>query len=342
MKTDIILIRRILSVFLIILIAYLLKVLSFVFIPLIFAVFLTLLFLPALRWLRLKGIAPWAGIIFITMSCSVLFLGIYFIIQETIQELVANKEMLISQFNNRLFESLVQIDRMAGTELAKQKSTLLADFVKSLFSSGTFSLISNTISSILITILFVFLMLGGVLNYRNHVREVSAIGDNQFRNLKVFDQIVSSCSTFLKVKTLISIATGLFFTIICYIFEVNFPLFWGFLAFAINYVQMVGSIVSIVLVALFGFIQIDSLPLFWLFTSLLIGTQVLFGSILEPIFMGKTFSINTVMIIVSLMIWGYIWGVPGLILSIPIVTLMKIILDSTDEYKILKLLVNKR
>ncbi|CAN0451187.1 unnamed protein product, partial [Scytosiphon promiscuus] len=70
------------------------------------------------------------------------------------------------------------------------------------------------------------------------------------------------------------------------------------------------------------------------------GVQVLFGSILEPVFMGKSFSINIITVLVMLMLWGYIWGVPGLIMAIPITVFIKIILEQFPQTKIIASLIS--
>jgi len=70
------------------------------------------------------------------------------------------------------------------------------------------------------------------------------------------------------------------------------------------------------------------------------GVQVLFGSILEPIFMGKSFSINIITVLVMLMLWGYIWGVPGLIMAIPLPFLSRLILEQFPQTKTIASLIS--
>jgi predicted PurR-regulated permease PerM len=139
---------------------------------------------------------------------------------------------------------------------------------------------------------------------------------------------------------LVSALTGIGFGLACYFFNVSFPIFWGLFAFLINFVQMIGSIVSVILLTLFAFVELDptSTLLFFILTITLI--QVVFGSILEPIFMGKSFSINVIAILVSLMFWGYIWGVPGLIMSIPITVFLKIIFEQFPQTKLFATLLD--
>ncbi|NQZ79022.1 MAG: AI-2E family transporter, partial [Ekhidna sp.] len=108
----------------------------------------------------------------------------------------------------------------------------------------------------------------------------------------------------------------------------------------INFLQMIGSVVTVVLLAIFAFIEIEAPSTLLLFVASITGVQALFGGVLEPIFMGKSFSINVITILVMLMLWGFIWGIPGLILSIPITVFLKIIFDQFPETKIISELIS--
>ena len=124
-----------------------------------------------------------------------------------------------------------------------------------------------------------------------------------------------------------SFFTGLGFGLIAWYFGLSFPLFWGLFAFAINFVQMIGSVIATVFAVLFAFIELESPGTMLIAGLLFTGVQVLFGSVIEPVMMGKSFSINILTVLVMLMFWGYLWGVPGLILSIPITVLIKTLLE---------------
>ena len=139
---------------------------------------------------------------------------------------------------------------------------------------------------------------------------------------------------FIKVKFVVSLFTGIGIGLACYFFDVSFPIFWGLFAFAINFVQMIGSFISVILLALFAFVELDPTSVLFFFILSITLVQILFGAILEPVFMGKSFSINIITILVMLMFWGYIWGIPGLIMSIPITVFIKIILEQYPRTKV--------
>ena len=85
--------------------------------------------------------------------------------------------------------------------------------------------------------------------------------------------------------------------------------------------------------SLFAFVELDPTWILLFYILTIIAVQVIMGGVLEPVFMGKSFSINVITILVMLMLWGYIWGVPGLIMAIPITVFIKIILEQFPKTK---------
>jgi AI-2 transport protein TqsA len=98
---------------------------------------------------------------------------------------------------------------------------------------------------------------------------------------------------------------------------------------------MVGSVVSVLLLSLFAYIEIEPTGTLFFFILSIIAVQVILGGILEPVFMGKTFSLNIITVLIMLMLWGYLWSIPGLIMSIPITVFIKIILEQFPRTKII-------
>ena len=98
---------------------------------------------------------------------------------------------------------------------------------------------------------------------------------------------------------------------------------------------MIGSFVSVISLSIFAFVELDPTSTLLFFILAITMCQVVFGAILEPIFMGKSFSINIIAVLVMLMFWGYIWGIPGMIMSIPITVFLKIILEQFPNTKII-------
>ena len=307
---------------------YLLKILSFIFIPLFGSMFIALLFLPLMRWMEKKGM-PKLGSLLISVS---LLVGVIFIasvlIQISSKEIMQSDEVFIAKANEKITTAILTVEEFFGLTKEHSNNVLLDYFQnnKSSFNVGKILGFANrTVTMILMTLFFVVLLLAGSVNLQVIMKDI--LFKQEFASVKTFIKIEKDIYKFLIVKFLMSLFTGIGFSLACYFFDVSFPIFWGVFAFSINFVQMIGSVIAVVLITLFAFVEIDAPTTLFLFFAVVGGVEILFGAILEPIFMGKTFSINVIAILVMLMFWGYLWGVPGMIMSIPITVLLKIILD---------------
>jgi len=313
---------------------YLLKILDFILIPLVASLFIALLFLPLMRWLSKKKIPNFLSIIIVLLIFIATFLIGGEIIKLASKEIIETQDAFMSKALSKLTDLAHSIEDFLGFKIMEELYLLNIFMNKEVFGKNfglTLGFIGNIITMLLMTAFFVVLWLAESLNFYKVLS--STIFKHQYASAKIFMKIENDLITFVKVKFLVSALTGLGFGLACYFFNVSFPIFWGVFAFLINFVQMIGSIVSVILLALFAFVELDptSTLLFFIISITLI--QVIFGSILEPIFMGKSFSINVIAILVSLMFWGYIWGVPGLIMSIPITVFLKIVFEQFPQTK---------
>jgi predicted PurR-regulated permease PerM len=197
----------------------------------------------------------------------------------------------------------------------------------------TIGFVTNMLSMTLMTAFFVILLLSESINFQKILN--STIFKFKHSSVRTLMHIEQDVLKFIKVKFLISLFTGIGFSIACIAFDVSYPIFWGLLAFVINFVQMIGSIISVVVLALFAFVELDPSGTLLLFILSIISVQVIFGGVIEPVMMGKTFALNVITVLVMLMLWGYLWSIPGFILSIPITVFIKIVLEQFPKTKII-------
>jgi predicted PurR-regulated permease PerM len=307
---------------------YLLKTLSFIFIPLTFSMFIALLFLPILRWLNKKNIPKFLSIASVIILVIVgLKIGSE-VVKLSIKEIISADAQFFELAKNKIVDVIVSIEDFFGIERLKGDNVLLHYFQQDNFMQNfgsTLDYIRNTVTMTLMTTFFVILLLTESINFQKVLN--STLFKQNFSSVKIFMKIEKDILRFVKVKFVISLLTGVGFTLACLFFDIKFPIFWGLFAFLINFVQMVGSIVSVVLLSLFALVEIDPSTTLLLFVITITAVQVIMGGILEPIFMGKTFSLNVITVLIMLMLWGYIWGIAGLILAIPLTVLIKIILE---------------
>ncbi|MCD4696474.1 MAG: AI-2E family transporter [Bacteroidales bacterium] len=323
------------------LIFYLLKILSFIFIPLIFSMFIALLFLPLMRWLNKKKVPkPISLFIVILIIAGVLKIGGE-LIQLSSKEIIATETHLYEKTESKLVTLIISIEEFFGIDRVQGENVLVHYFQKDNIIKKfgtTIDFIGDTLSMTLMTAFFVILLLAESFNFQKLLN--NTILRQKYSSVKVFMKIEKEIIKFIKVKFILSFFTGVGFSLACLFFDVSFPIFWGLLAFAINFVQLIGSVISVVLLSLFAFVELDPTGILLFFILTIIAIQVLMGGVLEPVFMGQSFSINIITILVMLMFWGYIWGVPGLIMSIPITVFIKIILEQFPKTKIIASLIS--
>ena len=303
--------------------------------------FIALLFLPLLRGMNKKRIPKPLSIVVIVLIIAGVFKLGGELIQLTSNEILSTEESFLVQAEAKLNILIVDLEESIGMQLVEgediygqflNKESIANNFVP------TLNFIGSTLTMLLMTVFFAVLWLSESINVQKLLN--STIIKQKHASVKTFMKIENDLIKFIKVKFLVSLFTGIGTGLACYFFDVNFPIFWGLFAFLINFVQMIGSFVTVILLSIFAFVGIDSVNVLLFFILSITGVQVLFGSILEPIFMGKSFSINIITILVMLMLWGYIWGVPGLILAIPITVFIKILLEQFPGTKIIAKIIS--
>ena len=192
--------------------------------------------------------------------------------------------------------------------------------------------IASTVGDItsLFFMIFIFLIatLGGIVNYKIHLQYLTEGSEQKSKKaIENFEQVKDSIIKYIKVKVLVSLATGIGFWIVCISFGVDFAIFWGFLAFILNFIPTVGSIVATVPPVLLGLIQLPGTGSLLFMAICLILVQAVIGNIIEPKIQGSALSLNMTTVLIGLLFWGFLWGVAGMILSVPLMVVIKVILS---------------
>lgn len=323
-------IKNLLFAFLFVLILYLLKVLSSILIPLVLALLIAMMFQPLVAFLqkfKTPKILIFPVVTIITLA--ILFL-IYTILNETITSIISNQDYLINRLSVKLQYMVDWVNNAFGTNYVIDKSSLrfsklldstnLSNFVGSVANAlGSF-----TGSFIMFTLYYIILLVG-MTEYDKYLSYVK--GESEAGFIEDVNTIQSSIFSYMMIKTMISLSTAILVYITCLLFNLDFAFFWAFLAFLLNYIPTIGSITASIPPVLMAFIQFDSFqPVFFLLIAIA-SIQIIMGNLIEPIIMGDRLKLNTLTVIFGLVFWGYIWGVPGMIVSIPLLVLLKLIFE---------------
>lgn len=326
LRKDIKIIKVSLLIIAAVVVLFVLRLFSFIFIPLFLALFIALLLLPVLNWFESKKIPNWLGLVIIVVV-SVLFIWInVMVIKNTSIELLHSKGEILTEANHKINPILAKVQHYLGIIPNPETHTNIIDFqdLAEKHSAKLLNQISTFITGLFMMLFFLAIFLTGAHLFENFLNRVT---DHNKHSIHVFREIKASLNGYIKVKFITSLLTGIGFAIIALSFGVKFAIFWGFMAFLLNFVQLLGSFVITIVLVLFGFVEIQTTGNFLIFSSLLIATQVGVGGVLEPILLGKSFQINTISVLLSLAIWGFIFGVVGLVLAIPITVFLKMVLE---------------
>jgi len=158
---------------------------------------------------------------------------------------------------------------------------------------------------------------------------------------KILHKISGQIQSYILLKTFISLITALLCYTVLVLVGVDFPEFWAFLIFLLNYIPTIGSIIAVTFPCLLTLVQFDSLFPFVQVTAGLIIVEFFMGNVIEPRVMGKRFNLSGLVIILSLTIWGQIWGVVGMFLCVPLVMIMSIIMANFSKTRPVAIMLSR-
>ncbi len=156
------------------------------------------------------------------------------------------------------------------------------------------------------------------------------------------ENINQDITTYIKIKTLTSLLAGFLGFLVLFFLRIDLAIFWALLMFLLNYIPAVGPIVAIFFPIMVSLIQFDSLSPFIMTLISLSFIQLIIGNIIEPKLMGDSLNLSPLVIILSLAVWGSIWGIVGMFLCIPIMVITNIILSKFSKTRSLAIMLSAR
>ncbi|MEJ0057940.1 MAG: AI-2E family transporter [Bacteroidota bacterium] len=140
----------------------------------------------------------------------------------------------------------------------------------------------------------------------------------------VLTQIYHSTNKYMTVKAFVSLLIAVLGYFVMIVVGVDFAFLWALLIFSLNFIPYVGSIISTLLPAIFSVLQLGSLwPFAWIFGGIMV-IHIIIGNYVEPKVMGKSLNLSPLVVLVALSFWGAVWGLLGMLLSVPFTSIMLI------------------
>ncbi len=212
-----------------------------------------------------------------------------------------------------------------------------ANLLSTLLSSFT-ELLGNTF---MISLYVVFMLLEEAL-FEGKFNAIYKTKNKRLEMQASFKQISDSISRYISLKTIVSVLTGGLSYIALAIIGIDSPLFWAFLIFILNYIPSIGSLIGTLFPAIMALLQLGDINIA-IIVLVSVGTiQLIVGNIIEPKMMGNSLNVSSLVVILALSFWGAIWGVTGMVLSVPITVIIVILCGQFESTKNIAILLSEK
>ena len=266
--------------------------------------------------------------------------GLLWVVGRTIGRNVTAVIDAAPNYERRLQILINEAARLVGMEQAPTIGELfdrisLADTLSSIATAA-----ASVVSVAGIVVIYAGFLFVEQVRFRRKLVIVLGAGENQERVEAVLDQIDRDIRVYIRIKTtLAAITSALAYSVMASV-GVDFAAFWAVMVFFFYYIPAVGSILAIVAPAVLTLVQFDNLTPF-LIVLLVFGTiQVVTANVVEPAIMGSSLNLSPLVVIVSLMVWGTIWGVVGMFLCVPITVVSLIVLAQFETTRPIAVLLS--
>jgi len=212
----------------------------------------------------------------------------------------------------------------------------LTPFITNL--AGTLASLAGSASLIMIYVLFLMLE---QKYFKVKLARLLKGSDHRETVFTILEQISLDVKTYIGVKTFVSALTGGACYLVLVTVGVNNASFWAFFIFLLNFIPTVGSMLAVLFPALLSLVQFDTFTPFFIVISGLVIIQMVIGNILEPKLMGSRLNLSPLVVLLSLSLWGSIWGIAGMFLSVPFTVILMIIFSQFDKTRPIAILLSQ-
>ncbi len=294
--------------------------------PLLLALFVTAICYGPYVWLKKKGLPETLALVVVVLATGILlalFLGFIGTSISAFAEKLPFYEEKFQQYWSSINIWLVNagiIDKNFGLEEHISPASIMS------LTGDVFEGFSNLLSdSVLILLVVIFMLMESTL----FIKKMNVIKP---QSLLKIDEIINKLNKYTVTKTITSFATGVCITISLSIIGVDFPILWGTLAFLLNFIPNIGSAIAAIPAIMLALVQLG-LPSAIITTVVYIAINGLIGNLIEPRIMGRNLGLSPLVVLISLIFWGWALGTVGMLLATPLTILLKITFDNMEETK---------
>ena len=276
---------------------------------------------------------------------TIAFLVLFVMIEVITEILISNTEQIINKIPGYHLVEGNYIDELAKSLGISDLKNLIKQQIGSIDVPGLLTNLLNSFTSmvgdIIMIIIYIIFLLIEESGIQNKMQAIFNTQGEYHNVVMIFKRITKDINKYITLKTLISLLAAVLCYVVMLFFKLDFPFLWAFIIFILNFIPYVGSIISTLLPATYAIFQFSSFMSFvWVFLALE-SVHIVVGNYIEPKFTGKSLNLSPLVVVISLTFWGFIWGIPGMLLSVPIMSIITIILAQFPNTKFLAVLLSE-
>jgi len=305
-----------------------LRAASAIFVPFLIALFLAMLNLPLLNWLRRWRVPLPLAVLATVLVNGMIFAFVVMVVSRSLESIITDVPRYANLLES-MFRRMEAFLEQHGVDAAYFTITDLINTssITNVLGGALGHVASLLTNAFLILIILIFALLEAS-TFPEKVRR--AFGPSS--GLGRWSTITSEVQRYLGIKTLISLATGVLLGIWTWVLGIEYPLLWGLIAFLLNFVPNIGSIVAAIPPVLVALVQLG-LPHASAVTFGYIAVNFALGNVLEPNLMGRKLGLSPLVVVLSLIFWGWVLGPAGMLLAVPLTVIVKIMLEHTRDFR---------
>jgi len=309
-----------------------------ILLPFFLALFLAILSLPIMIALqRMRVPTPLAILLAVLVDIAILGM-VVLLASQSVTELQSRLPAYAQRLQNLFtfwIEGLQERGIPAGEYVSGEliSSAAIMDFV-----GGTLTRVAAVLSNTFLVILILVFILAEASIFPDKFRAVLGKADGDMGR---FEKIGGEVLEYLAIKTLVSLATGVSIGLFAWFMGLDFPVLLGIIGFVLNYVPTIGSILAAIPALLLAVLQFGGFGPVLAVGMGYLAVNVIFGNLIEPHLLGRRLGLSTLVVILSLIFWAWVWGPVGALLAVPLTMIVKIMLENTEDLRWIALLLDK-
>ncbi len=298
-----------------------------IMLPILFAVFIAVAMMPLLRALQRAGVPNLLAIPLLVLSLAGLLAGLTGVVAGAVTSFTADIGQYEAPMRKVLNDALATAEGLGvPVENTQIKGLLQPNLVMSVVGQ-TLGAVVNVASRLLIVVVTVTFIL---LEASDITSKLKVAFGSEARELGPFTDASDKVQRYLLIKSIVSAITGGLAAMWCAMLGLDFAVIWGVAAFLANYVPSIGSIVAALPPVLLAVVQLGW-PSALGIAAGYIAINIALGNFIEPRLMGRSLGLSPLVVFLSLIFWGWVWGPVGMLFSVPMTVIAKLVLESSEE-----------